>query len=146
MGMIKIPQESLDFFKENFNQIFETGNLAEGPWNKEICRWINQYTSSNYSEVFNSNGSGIFALLSVLKRFRGKTNFFIQSNTMYGVKVMGSASGLNFVGAIPCSLDTLMPSTKQVIDFISKLENPQNSIFLLTMFNTPPLFNPGESG
>jgi len=132
MGMIKIPKESVNFFNKNYNSIFESGNLAEGPWNKEICSWTNNYSGSKFSEVFNSNGSGIFSILSILKRYRGKTDFFIQSNTMYGVKVMGNASGLNFLGAVPCSLDSLMPKTKQVLDYISTLKNPKNTVFLLT--------------
>jgi len=132
MGMIKIPEEAISFFNKNYNSIFESGNLAEGPWNKEICSWTNNYSGSKFSEVFNSNGSGIFSILSILKRYRGKTDFFIQSNTMYGVKVMGNASGLNFLGAVPCSLDSLMPKTKQVLDYISTLKNPKNTVFLLT--------------
>ena len=132
MGMIKLPEQSINFFNKNYNSIFESGNLAEGPWNKEICNWTNNYTSAKFSEVFNSNGSGIFSILSVLKRYRGKTDFLIQSNTMYGVKVMGNASGLNFLGAVPCSLDSLMPKTKQVLDFVSTLQNPHNAVFLLT--------------
>lgn len=132
MGMIKLPKKAIQFFEGNYSSIFDSGNLAEGPWNNEIRNWTKKYTKSEFSEVFNSNGSGIFAILSVLKKYRGKTDFFIQSNTMYGVKVMGSASGLNYLGAIPCTLDSLMPSVSQVLSFIKKLKNPQSSVFLLT--------------
>ncbi len=132
MGMIKLPQKSIKFFEKNFNLIFESGNLAEGPWNKEICAWATNYTGASFSEVFNSNGSGIFSILSVLMKFRGKTDFFIQSNTMYGVKAMGNASGLNFLGSVPCSFETLMPSVEQVLDFLQNLKNPNSSVFLLT--------------
>ena len=36
MSLIKIPQSSLDFFKKNQDEIFESGNLAEDPWNKKL--------------------------------------------------------------------------------------------------------------
>ena len=59
-------------------------------------------------------------------------HFFIQSNTMYGVKVMGVASGLNYIGAVPCNLDTLMPNIDSVKEFLVSLERPKSSVFLLT--------------
>ena len=31
MGTIKLPNNSIEFFKSNQNKIFESGNLAEGP-------------------------------------------------------------------------------------------------------------------
>ena len=106
MGMIKLPEQSINFFNKNYNSIFESGNLAEGPWNKEICNWTNNYTSAKFSEVFNSNGSGIFSILSVLKRYRGKTDFFIQSNTMYGVKTMLISAGCELTGFVECNIET----------------------------------------
>ena len=132
MGMIKIPKKSEIFFEDNYRDIFKNGSLAEGKWNTEISNWATKYTKSSYAEVFNSNGSGIFSILSVLKRFRKKTDFFIQSNTMYGVKVMGSASGLKFVGSVPCSLESLMPNLSSVKKFLLKLKRPESTVFLLT--------------
>lgn len=132
MGMIKIPYKSEKFFEDNYKEILKNGALAEGKWNSEIGIWATEYTKSTYAEVFNSNGSGVFSILSVLKRFRNKTDFFIQSNTMYGVKVMGKASGLKFVGSVPCSLESLMPNIKSVEKFLEKLEKPESSVFLLT--------------
>jgi perosamine synthetase len=132
MGMIKIPKKSEVFFEKNYKKIFETGALAEGEWNKKIKEWAVNYTGSKYSEVFNSNGAGIFSILSVLKEYRGKTDYFIQSNTMYGVKTMGAASGLEFVGSVSCVLDTLMPSIASVRGFLLTLPNPESTVFLLT--------------
>ena len=132
MGMIKIPEQSVIFFEENYREIFKNGSLAEGKWNDEITKWAIKYTNSQYAEVFNSNGSGIFSILSVLKDYMGKTDFFIQSNTMYGVKVMGVASGLNYIGAVPCNLDTLMPNIDSVKEFLVSLERQKSSVFLLT--------------
>jgi perosamine synthetase len=132
MGMIKIPKKSEIFFEKNYKQIFQTGALAEGEWNKKIKEWAVNYTGSKYSEVFNSNGSGIFSILSVLREYRGKTDYFIQSNTMYGVKTMGAASGLKYTGSVTCELDTLMPSAKSVREFLVNLPNPTSTVFLLT--------------
>ena len=35
MGTIKLPNNSVEFFKNNQNKIFESGNLAEGPWSEQ---------------------------------------------------------------------------------------------------------------
>ena len=40
MGTIKLPKNSVEFFKNNQNQIFESGNLAEGPWNEQLSEKI----------------------------------------------------------------------------------------------------------
>jgi len=132
MGMIKIPEKSKIFFKDNYRDIFNNGSLAEGKWNAEISDWANRYTNSRYAEVFNSNGSGIFSILSVLKKYRKKTDFFIQSNTMYGVKVMGEASGLKYTGSVVCNLDSLMPNIDSVEKFLLNLSRPESTVFLLT--------------
>jgi len=132
MGMIKIPEKSEIFFEDNYKDIFKNGSLAEGKWNAEIANWAIEYTNSRYAEVFNSNGSGILSILSVLKKYRKKTNFFIQSNTMYGVKVMGVASGLEYSGAVTCNLDSLMPSIDSVEKFLKNLSRPESTVFLLT--------------
>ena len=33
MSLIKLPKDSIKYFKANQDQIFKTGNLAEGKWN-----------------------------------------------------------------------------------------------------------------
>ena len=69
MGMIKLPNKSINFYKENIDEIFDSGMLAEGKWNKEIGEWACSYTSAPYGLAVNSNGAGIFALLNILKNF-----------------------------------------------------------------------------
>ena len=36
MGIIKLPKNSIEFFKSNQDKIFESGKLAEGPWNEQL--------------------------------------------------------------------------------------------------------------
>lgn len=132
MGMIKLPKNSIEFFKDNYNDIFQSGNLAEGEWNKKIAKWACSYTAASYSLAVNSNGAGILALLNIMKKFRGKKRIFLQSNTMYGVKTMSLTSGLELAGYVDCSLDFLMPSLRQVDEFVSNLENPEECVFLIT--------------
>ena len=132
MGMIKLPKESIENFYSNVNEIFESGNLAEGQWNKKISDWSCNYTSARNSIAVNSNGSGILALLIALKRYRKKKRIFLQSNTMYGVKTIAVSSGLELCTFIECELDYLMPTYKQVEDYIFKLEKPEECVFLIT--------------
>ena len=40
MGIIKLPKNAIDFFKSNQNKIFESGDLAEGPWNEQLSKKI----------------------------------------------------------------------------------------------------------
>ncbi len=132
MGMIKLPKNSLDHFHEHLDEIFSTGNLAEGKWNKKVSDWTSEYTHSKYSLAVNSNGSGLLAILIALKRYRKKSRIFLQSNTMYGVKTIASSSGLEICGYVDCQLDYLMPSIDQVKRFVDNLENPEECVFLIT--------------
>ena len=132
MGMIKLPQASLEFFQKHQGEIFSSGNLAEGKWNSAVAEWACSYTSSKYALAVNSNGAGIFTLLRLLKQYRGKKRIFLQSNTMYGVRTIAITSGLNLCGYVDCALDYLMPTYQQVKDFVSRLDKPEESVFLLT--------------
>ena len=132
MGMIKLPNKSIDFFNNNYSNIFESGNLAEGEWNKKVAEWACQYTSANYSLAVNSNGSGMYAILRLWKQYKGKKRIFLQSNTMYGVRTIAISSGLELCGYVDCSLDYLMPTYEQVQNFIAHLDNPGDCVFLLT--------------
>ena len=132
MGMIKLPQASLEFFHENQEEIFSSGNLAEGKWNIAVAELTCNYTNSENALAVNSNGSGIYTLLRILKEYRGKKKIFLQSNTMYGVRTIAITSVLNLCGYVDCALDYLMPTYKQVTDFISMLDKPEDSVFLLT--------------
>ena len=132
MGMIKFTQASIEFFRDNQGEIFETGNLAEGKWNQSVADWACTYTGSKYSLAVNSNGAGLFLLLRILKEYRGKKRIFIQSNTMYGVRTIAITSGLQLCGYVDCNLDYLMPDYDQVVDFVSLLDKPEECVFLLT--------------
>ena len=132
MGMIKLPNDSIKYFEENYREIFESGNLAEGKWSEEIENWSSKYTKAQHSIAVNSNGAGIFSILRILKEYYNKDNIFLQSNTMYGVRTIAITSGLNLLGFVDSSLDTLMPTYEQVENFTKTLEFPEKSVFLLT--------------
>ena len=132
MGMIKIPQAAITKFDENYREIFNTGNLAEGKWNKELSIFFKNYTKSAYAMPFSSNGSGLLSILMLLKKHRGYRRIFIQSNTMYGVKTIAATSGLELFGYVPCSLPTLMPTANQVSKFIDNISNPKECVFMIT--------------
>ena len=119
MGTIKLPKNSINFFKSNQNKIFESGNLEEGPWNEQLSEKIKFICNVKNAICVNSNGSGLVALLLIYKEYYGRTNVMIQSNTMYGVKTMTKTAGYNLVSIIECQLQTLMPSfgdLKRAID------------------------------
>ncbi len=133
MGMIKIPRKALDKFTKNYQEIFKSGNLAEGEWNNNIGEWAKSYTNAGYALPVSSNGAGLFAVLSVLRRYKNYKKIFIQSNTMYGVKTIANSSGLQLCGYVNCSLDNmLMPTCKDLSKFVEKLEKPSETVFLLT--------------
>jgi perosamine synthetase len=132
MGMIKLPKKSINFFKDNYLEIFDSGNLAEGEWNKKVAEWSKAYTSSKQALAFNSNGAGIFTVLRILKQYRNKKKIFLQSNTMFGVRTIAISSGLDLCGYVDCSLSYLMPTYEQVKKFIRNLDKPSECVFLLT--------------
>ena len=88
MSTIKLPKKSIEFFKSNQDKIFESGKLAEGPWNEELSKKIKTITNAKNAIGVNSNGSGLVALLLIYKEYYGRTDVMIQSNTMYGVKTI----------------------------------------------------------
>ncbi len=130
--MIKIPTESVRFFENNFHDIINTGNLAEGNWNKKLANFFISYSNSKYAVPFASNGSGLLAILMLLKKHRGYKKIFIQSNTMYGVKTIALTSGLQLIDSVPCNIPSLMPTAKQVENYIKKLDNPSECVFMIT--------------
>ena len=132
MGIIKIPQQVIEKFNRHVPNIFKTGNLAEGEWNVTLAEFFKAYTKAESAINFASNGSGILAVLMLLKRYRNYKNIFIQSNTMYGVKTIAITSGLNFLGSVPCSIPSLMPTIKQVKEFIAEIDEPEKTVFLLS--------------
>ena len=132
MGMIKLPKQSISFFEDNYSEIFESGNLAEGKWISKVGSWATEYTDAPFAHAVNSNGAGIFSILNILSRYFNKRRIFLQSNTMYGVRTMSITSGLELCGYVDCDLDYLMPTYDQVVDFVSRLDNPSEYVFLIT--------------
>ena len=125
MGMIKVPKKSINFFNSNLSDIFETGFLAEGKWNKKLNELIKNITGASNATPTNSNGAGIVALLTIYRHIYKRTKVLVQSNTMYGVKVMVPAAGCENSGYIGCQINTLMPSfydVKQSLSGFSKTD------------------------
>ena len=131
MGNIKLPNNSIEFFKKNQNQIFESGNLAEGPWNEQLSEKIKSICSVENAICVNSNGSGLVALLLIYKEYYGRTNVMIQSNTMYGVKTITKTAGYNLVDFIDCSLQTLMPTFEDLKKAVDKYKGKINQLVIL---------------
>ena len=69
MGTIKLPKNSINFFKINQDKIFESGNLAEGPWNEQLSEKIKSICNVTNAICVNSNGSGLVALLLIYKEY-----------------------------------------------------------------------------
>ena len=69
MGMIKIPEISIKYFQENVTEIFDTGNLAEGKWNRELADFVKQITGAKSAIPTNSNGTGLIALMTIYRHY-----------------------------------------------------------------------------
>lgn len=132
MGMIKLPDRSLDLFQEKFGDIFSSGALAEGDWNESVARFVADYSNAPYALALNSNGSGLLAILMLMKRYRGKKRVVLQSNTMYGVKTIANSSGLSMNGFIDCEMPFLMPTLDNVKEFFEPIAKKEEFVFLLT--------------
>ena len=131
MGTIKLPNNSIEFFKNNQNKIFESGDLAEGPWNEQLSEKIKSICNVKNAICVNSNGSGLVALLLIYKEYYGRTDVMIQSNTMYGVKTMTKTAGYNLVDFIDCSLETLMPTFEDLKKSVSNYKGKINQLVIL---------------
>ena len=131
MGMIKIPQKAIDFFKNNIDEIFASGNLAEGKWNQELTNHVAKYCNAKHAAATSSNGSGMVALMLIYKTYYKRTEVLLQSNTMYGVKTMVNSAGLNIAGCIDCNLRTLMPLLEQVKIAVENYSGDKNKLVIL---------------
>ena len=60
------------YLKNNQNKIFESGNLAEGPWNEQLSEKIQSICKVKNAISVNSNGSGLVALLLIYKEYYGR--------------------------------------------------------------------------
>ena len=131
MSIIKLPKNSVEFFKSNQDKIFKTGNLAEGPWNDQLSKEIKSITGLKNAICVNSNGSGLVALLLIFKEYYGRTNIMIQSNTMYGVKTIVGTAGYNLVKFINCRLETLMPSFEDLKDSVENYDGDLKKLVIM---------------
>lgn len=131
MSFIKIPKKSIEFFKKNQDEIFTSGNLAEGPWNKKLSEKIKDITKTKYAVSINSNGSGLVAILLIFKTYFGRKDIMIQSNTMYGVKTICGTAGFNLTGFIDCKIETLMPSLENVKEAIGNYKGDKNKLVIM---------------
>lgn len=142
MGMIKIPERSIDFFQANFDEILSTGHFAEGKWNNEIKNYVVNLTGTNSALPTNSNGAGMVALLTIYRHYFNRKNVIIQSNTMYGVKTMVAAGGCKLIDFIPCRLETLMPSIDDVKITFSKIDKKDKENLIILLSHIGGIINP----
>lgn len=142
MGLIKIPKKSISFYKDNLDNIFSSGSLAEGPWNSKLSSYINELTKASYSLPTNSNGAGIVGLLTLYRHYFGRKNVLIQSNTMYGVKTMVFAAGCNLKGFVDCDIETLMPSYSAIDSAISHMTKKEKDSLTILLSHIGGIANP----
>jgi len=131
MSKIKIPKKSIEFFKRNQDKIFQSGKLSEGPWNDKLSEKIKTITNAKNAIGVNSNGSGLVALLLIYKEYYGRTDVMIQSNTMYGVKIITNTAGYNLVEFIDCRLETLMPSFDDLKKAVNNYDKETEKLIIL---------------
>ena len=131
MGTIKLPEKSIKFFKEKQNEIFDSGKLAEGPWNEKLSQEVKAISNAKYAVSVNSNGSGLVALLLIYKEYYGRTDIMIQSNTMYGVKTMTKTAGYNLSDIINCRIETLMPSFEDIKISVNNFNKPTDKLVIM---------------
>ena len=143
MGMIKLPQQSINYFNNNLDEIFHSGNLAEGPWAEKLSEKIKLMTKTKYAIPTCSNGSGIVGLLQIYKEYYNRSRVMIQSNTMYGVKTMVKSGGCELEGYIQCRLETLMPSFDDVKQAVNDYEGDTQELIIL-LSDIGGIINPDE--
>ncbi len=132
MGLVKLPEKAIDFFKSKLDEIFETGNLAEGPWNKKLSCFAREYCRVKCAVPTVSNGSGMMSLLQVYKENDNRTGVLIQSNTMYGVKTLVRSAGLDIMGYIDCNPMTLMPDLDHLESAVKDISDKKSLVILLS--------------
>ena len=142
MGMIKLPENSIEYFKNNLDDIFQSGNLAEGQWNKRLGDYVKDLTSSQVSVCTNSNGAGLVSLLNIYRYYFNRNIVLIQSNTMYGVKTMVPSGGCELVGFINSQLESLMPSIQDVKDSISNFSKEDKNRLIILLSHIGGIINP----
>ena len=141
MGAIKIPKNSIKFFKNHQDKIFQSGKLAEGPWNTKLSQKVKSIVKAKHAVSVNSNGSGLVALLLIYKEYYGRTDIMIQSNTMYGVKTITKTAGYDLVDTIDCRIETLMPSLSDIKKSVNNY-NKENKNLVIMLSDIGGIINP----
>ena len=141
--MIKLPKTSIEHFKKHQDRIFQTGHLAEGPWNEKLSDLVKSITEAKYAVPTCSNGAGIVALLQIYNEYHNRSQVMIQSNTMYGVKTMVKSGNCDLVGYIDCGLDTLMPSITDVMSAVESYSGDYEHLIVL-LSDIGGIINPDE--
>ena len=142
MGLIKLPKESISFFKSNIDKIFSSGNLAESEWNNNLSNYIKDFTGAKIAVPTSSNGAGLVSAMSIYRHYFNRKNVFIQTNTMYGVKTMVFAAGCNLSGFISCQLNTLMPSINDIKKVVEKLTKKEKNELIILLSHIGGIVNP----
>jgi dTDP-4-amino-4,6-dideoxygalactose transaminase len=142
MGMIKLPEASIRHYKQHVDEIFETGFLSEGGWNTKLGDFICKEVGAKYALPVSSNGTGIAAVLSIFRHYNGRDLVAVQSNTMYGVRIMGPAVGYAVAGFVNCQLSTLMPSLNDVKEFLAGKTGEEKGRLVLLLSHIGGIVNP----
>jgi perosamine synthetase len=132
VGVIKLPDTSLEFFSANVQEIFDTGSLAEGRWNEEIGTLTREYCGVRHAVPTVSNGTGLLALLQLYKALRGRSRVLLQSNTMYGVKTLTQSAGMCIAGYVDCSPTTLVPGIEAIERAVQTQSDKSSLVILLS--------------
>ncbi len=142
MGLIKLPDQSIKYFNENLAGIFDSGFLAEGPWNKKISEFIEQTIGAKRAIPTNSNGAGIVALLNIYRNYFNRDSVIIQTNTMYGVKTMVKSGGCELAGFVGCQLESLMPDLNDVKNTLGHYSKEQRRKLIILLSHIGGIVNP----
>ncbi|MCX6250394.1 MAG: DegT/DnrJ/EryC1/StrS family aminotransferase [Bacteroidetes bacterium] len=131
--MIKLPENAKSFFRNNYEEIFNTGNLAESIWNEKLVEFGKVFCNAGCAVPTSSNGSGLVALMTIYRHYYGRDKVILQSNTMYGVKTMVLSAGCKLAGFAKCNIESLMPNLQQIQDAVNASKQaPENLILLLS--------------
>ena len=142
MGMIKMPPASIQLYKDNVDEIFETGNFSEGQWNEKLGSYVAAEIGAKSATPCSSNGTGIAAVMAIYRHYHGRNLVVVQSNTMYGVKVMGPAVGYEVAGFVNCQLSSLMPSHGDVQEFLAGRSTEEKGRMVMLLSHIGGIINP----
>ena len=142
MGTIKLPTKSIQFFEDNYPEIFEQGALAEGKWNKESSNIVKKYCGAKHSIPVSSNGTGMAAVLQLMNHLYKRDCVLMQSNTMYGVYTMINSSGSKIKGMIDCDTIFLVPDLSMIKSAVDKIDTKDTDRLIILLSHIGGIINP----